>query len=205
MPPSFVRIKDRNPFPSPVIQSSFESIEAELTLEEGQSTSSILPSWERILEEAGCERAPLEGGEASSHPHGAIVDRKITWTKLGLGGCPNISTTTRGGERQSAWAAFIAPITSMPNLRIKSDATVSRVIIERGKAVGIEVLEHVPTWMGGRTRLRQLRLASKGAEIVLCCGAFRTPKLLMLSGVGPKEHLEDKGVPILVDMPQVSR
>lgn len=163
-----------------------------------------MPSWERILLEAGCERASLEGEEAASDSHGNIVDNKITWTKLGLGGCPNISTTRRGGERQSAWATFVAPITSMPNLRIKSDATVSRVIIERGRAVGIEVLEHVPTLMGGRTRLRQLRLAREAAEIVLCCGVFRTPKLLMLSGVGPKEHLEDKGVPVLVDMPQVS-
>ena len=92
----------------------------------------------------------------------------------------------------------------MPNLRIKDDAAVTRVIIEGGRAVGIEVLESVPSWRGVRTRVRKLRLAKSTAEIVLCCGVFRSPKLLMLSGIGPRKHLEEKGVPVVVDMPHVS-
>ena len=129
-----------------------------------------------------------------------------TWTKEGVGGCPMKRTTTRGGERQSAWAAFVSPVTTMPNLRVKDDAVVSRVIIEGERAVGVEVVESAPRrwWGGGGTRVRQLRLAKKKAEIFVCCGAFRSPKLLMLSGVGPRVHLEEKGVAVVVDMPQVS-
>ncbi|CAM9370780.1 unnamed protein product [Ascophyllum nodosum] len=155
-----------------------------------------------MLEEMGCKRASLTG-EGASLDSRSTDDKRITWTKEGLGGCANTRTTRRQGERQSAWAAFIAPVAAMPNLRIKSDSAVTRVIIERGRAVGIELLEYFPTWRGGRSRLRQLRLANEVAEIVLCSGVFRTPKLLMLSGVGPKEHLEDKGIPVLVNMPHV--
>ena len=189
---------------NPCAQASFESIESELTLEEPRSSSTVGLSWERMLEEMGCKRASLTG-EGASLDSRSTDDKRITWTKEGLGGCANTRTTRRQGERQSAWAAFIAPVAAMPNLRIKSDSAVTRVIIERGRAVGIELLEYFPTWRGGRSRLRQLRLANEVAEIVLCSGVFRTPKLLMLSGVGPKEHLEDKGIPVLVNMPHVSQ
>ncbi|CAN0455157.1 unnamed protein product, partial [Laminaria digitata] len=93
----------------------------------------------------------------------------------------------------------------MPNLRIKDDATVSRVIFEGGRAVGVEVLESTPSWRGARTRVRELRLAKQTAEIILCCGVFRTPNLLMLSGIGPREHLEEKGVPVVIDMPHMGQ
>ena len=106
-------------------------------------------------------------------------------------------TTTTDCERQSAWSAFVKPVTTMPNLRIKDDTAVSRVIIEGGRAVGIEVSESARSWRGVRTQVRQLRLAKDTAEVVLCCGVFRSPKLLMLSGIGPKKHLEDKGVPVV--------
>lgn len=154
-----------------------------------------------MLEEIGFEHS----SSAEQEEPNAENDRiEPTWTKEGLGGCPLKRTTTRGGERQSAWAAFISPVTAMPNFRVKDDATVSRVIIEGGRAVGIEVLEVVPKWKGGGTRVRRLRLANESAEIIICCGVFRTPKLLMLSGVGPRKHLEEKGVPVVFDMPQVS-
>ncbi|CAN0123907.1 unnamed protein product, partial [Laminaria digitata] len=177
------------------IEASFKSIEAELTLEELPPTGTVAPSCDRMLEEIGFERSPLPPGGESDEP---------TWTREGLGGCPMKRTTTKKGERQSAWAAFVKPVTTMPNLRIKDDATVSRVIIEGGRAVGIEVMESAPSWRGVRTRVRQLRLAKDTAEIILCCGVFRSPKLLMLSGIGPRKHLEEKGVSVVLDMPHVS-
>lgn len=186
-------------------QASFKSIEAELTLEELPTTGTVAPSCARMLEEAGFKSPPRPSSSRSEDGY-----TEPTWTRLGLGGCPMKRTTTRGGERQTAWSAFVRPVTTMPNLKIKDDAAVSRVIIEGGRAVGVEVVESAPGWwwwMGGgrrRTRVRQLRLAKDRAEIVVCCGAFRSPKLLMLSGVGPRRHLEEKGVPVVVDMPHVS-
>ncbi|CAN0037431.1 unnamed protein product, partial [Scytosiphon promiscuus] len=182
------------------IEASFKSIEAELTLEELRSTSTIAAAHNRILEEIGLQTAPPLPSSATD------IDgyTEPTWTREGIGGCPMKFTTTRGAERQSAWAAFVKPVTTMPNLKVKDDATVTRVIIEGGRAVGVEILESFPRWWGGRgTRVRQLRLAKERAEIVLCCGVFRSPKLLMLSGVGPRKHLEEKGVSVLVDLPNV--
>ena len=162
-----------------------------------------------MLEEIGIKRAlpaPTASDSSTTTANSAGYSDP-TWTKEGVGGCPMKRTTTRGGERQSAWAAFVSPVTTMPNLQVKDDAVVSRVIMEGGRAVGVEVVESVPRrWWGGGggTRVRQLRLAKEKAEIFVCCGAFRSPKLLMLSGVGPKEHLEEKGVTVVVDMPHVS-
>ena len=148
------------------MQASFKSIEAELTLEKLPPTRTVAPSCDRMLEKAGVERSPsLEGGE-SDEP---------TWTREGLGGWPMKRTTTTDCERQSAWSAFVKPVTTMPNLRIKDDTVVSRVIIEGGRAVGIEVLESARSWRGVRTRVRQLRLAKDTAKVVLCCGVFRSP------------------------------
>ncbi|CAM9120018.1 unnamed protein product, partial [Hapterophycus canaliculatus] len=170
------------------IEASFKSVEAELTLEELLSTSTIAASHNRMLEEIGLENAPPPPPSAGDNDGYT----EPTWTRTGLGGCPMKLTTTRGGERQSAWAAFVKPVTTMPNLKVKDDATVTRVIIEGGRAVGVEIVESSPRWWGGRgTRVRQVRLAKERAEIFVCCGAFRSPKLLMLSGVGPKEHLKD--------------
>ncbi|CBJ33402.1 glucose-methanol-choline oxidoreductase [Ectocarpus siliculosus] len=185
------------------IEASFKSIEAELTLEELPTTGTVAPSCARMLEEVGFKSPPRPSSSRSEDGY-----TEPTWTRLGLGGCPMKRTTTRGGERQTAWSAFVRPVTTMPNLKIKDDAAVSRVIIEGGRAVGVEVVESAPGWwwLGGRrrrTRVRQLRLAKDRAEIVVCCGAFRSPKLLMLSGVGPRRHLEEKGVPVVVDMPHV--
>lgn len=170
-----------------------------------------------MLEETGLKRAtapqPTPAQEGTGNPDPSSTNRthdehesytEPTWTREGLGGCPMKRTTTRGEERQSAWEAFVKPVTTMPNLKVKDDADVTRVVIEGGRAVGVEVVESSRRWWGGvSTRVRQLRLVKERAEIVLCCGAFRSPKLLMLSGLGPRKHLEEKGVPVLVDLPQV--
>eukprot|EP00752_Nemacystus_decipiens_P001947 g1874.t1 len=195
------------------IEASFKSIEAELTLEEQRTTGTIMPSCDHMFEEIGLKRSSPSSCLAESITTNTTTTTNLaeysepTWTKEGLGGCPMKRTTTRGGERQSAWAAFVGPVTTMPNLRVKDSAVVSRVIVEGGRAVGVEVVESLPRlwWGGGRTQVRQLRLAKEKAEIFICCGAFRSPKLLMLSGVGPREHLEEKGVGVVVDIPHVGK
>lgn len=178
--------------PLDLSQTSFESVEAELTLEDHQTSGTVKSTTDRMLEESGFEPPPVN------------INKEVTWTNQGLGQYPLKRTTTKGGERQSAWAAFVSPVADMPNLRIKDDANVSRIIIEGGRAVGIETSESVSIWKGGGTRVRQLRLAKETAEIILCCGVFRTPKLLMLSGVGPRDHLEEKGIEVVADLPQVN-
>lgn len=157
-----------------------------------------------MLEEVGVKRFSPPSSVAESTTMVDYTER--TWTNEGIGGCPMVRTTTRGGERQSAWAAFVSPVLFMPNLQVKENVIVSRIIIEGGRAVGVEVVESLPRrWWGGRgARVRQLRLAKAKAEIFVCCGALRSPKLLMFSGVGPRDHLEEKGIEIVAEVPHVS-
>ncbi len=142
-------------------QASFRSIEAELTLEEAENSSgTIAPACDRMLEEIGFKPPPLPPSSPAAAQGNNNNDAappgdgytEPTWTREGLGGCPMRKTTTRGGERQSAWAAFVAPVTTMPNLEVRDGAAVSRVIIEGGRAVGVELVEPAPRrwWRGGR-------------------------------------------------------
>lgn len=97
--------------------------------------------------------------------------------------------TIRAGRRHSTVRAFIDPVRRRQNLRIETDALVTRVLIEDGRAVGIEYRK------GGVTR--QLRARR---EVILCGGAINSPQLLMLSGIGPAAHLAEMGVPVLHDL-----
>lgn len=179
-------------------QASFKSVERELALEHVTSPGTVGPSCQRIFQQAGYEHVATATPNVPQND--ADEGEEVTWTKQGLHMNWTCTTTEGGKKRRTAWTTFVNPVMTMPNLRIKDDALVTRVVIEGGRAVGVELSERSRF---GR-RVRQLRFSSPVAEILLCGGAFRTPKLLMLSGVGPKEHLEEKGVPVMVDSPQVS-
>ncbi|CAM9492126.1 unnamed protein product, partial [Sphacelaria rigidula] len=187
------------------VEASFKSVETELVLERRQSPGSIGPSYDRMLQEVGFKFTPPPRQNASPNDDEEIEE---TWTTLGLKKHWKTTTTDDGTSRRTAWQTFVNPVMTMPNLKIRDDSLVSRVIIEDGRAMGVELLECGGSWRlwpGGRRRTRQLRFApGSTGEIVVCGGAFRTPKLLMLSGVGPRRHLEQKGVPVVVDSPHVS-
>ncbi|MET0183284.1 MAG: choline dehydrogenase [Caulobacterales bacterium] len=100
--------------------------------------------------------------------------------------------TIKDGERWSASAAYLKPALSRPNLSVISDARATRIVIEGGRAVGVE-------YAHGRHKLR----AYAGAEVLLCGGAMMSPQLLMLSGIGPAEHLHQLGIEVMLDQPEV--
>lgn len=100
--------------------------------------------------------------------------------------------TQRNGERLSAAKAYLGPQLSRPNLQIITDAQVTRILLENRHAVGVEYMQ------GGE--LKQLRAQR---EVLLCAGALQSPQLLMLSGVGPQEHLKDKGIEVVHHLPGV--
>ena len=99
------------------------------------------------------------------------------------------------GRRQSAAVAFLNPVKSRPNLTIRTRTRVRRVVFEGNRAVGVEV----KTADGATATIRARK------EVVLCAGALTTPKLLMLSGIGPAATLGKYGIPVLVDTPQVGQ
>jgi choline dehydrogenase len=99
--------------------------------------------------------------------------------------------TQRDGSRCSSAVAFLQPARARPNLRVRTHALVERVLIEHGRAVGVQ-LHHAR----GRETIR-------AGEIVLAGGAINSPQLLMLSGIGPADHLRERGITPVVDLPGV--
>ncbi|XP_047740953.1 glucose dehydrogenase [FAD, quinone] [Hyalella azteca] len=103
--------------------------------------------------------------------------------------------TVKDGLRQSAAESFIKPNLHRRNLRIQSDSQVTKVLFDRNlRAIGVEY-KH-------RNRVRR---AYARKEVVLSAGAVDSPKLLLLSGVGPRQHLEALGIRTLVDLPGVGQ
>ena len=103
-------------------------------------------------------------------------------------------TTTLNGRRCSAAVGYLKPALNRPNLTLRTGVFVNRIIIEHGRAKGIEIIE------GGVAK----RIDAT-SEVIITAGAIGSPKLLMLSGIGPAEHLKDVGVPVVHDLPGVGQ
>lgn len=101
-------------------------------------------------------------------------------------------TTTHEGERASTAATYLAAVRNSPLLTVATGALVHRVVVEGGRAVGV-------IWRDASG----LHEARATREVVLSAGALATPKLLMLSGIGPGEQLQRFGIPVQQDLPGV--
>ena len=98
-----------------------------------------------------------------------------------------------GDERRSSYVSFIKDAGRRENLTIMANARAHRVVFTVDKRARAVEFEHDG----------ELKRASATRQIVLCAGALETPKLLMLSGVGPAEHLREHGIPVVADRPCV--
>jgi choline dehydrogenase-like flavoprotein len=96
------------------------------------------------------------------------------------------------GRRHSTAAAFLSLSQTRPNLEVRSRACVTRLLFEANRAAGVEFLED-----GALHRVRVAR------EIVVASGAINSPRLLMLSGIGPADALSQHGIPVVTDLPGV--
>lgn len=102
-------------------------------------------------------------------------------------------TTTANGARQSAAMVFLRPLAGNANLRVVTDALVSAIVLENGAARGL-------SWV---TADGTSHAARADMEVILAVGALATPKLMMLSGLGPAAHLVELGITVVRDMPAV--
>ena len=102
-------------------------------------------------------------------------------------------TVTADGHRASAAVAFLDPIRDRETLTVKTGVRVSRIRIEKDRAVGVDAIAP-----DGRT----VRYDAEG-EVILSAGTLESPKLLMLSGIGPADHLGVHGIPVVQDLPGV--
>jgi choline dehydrogenase-like flavoprotein len=99
--------------------------------------------------------------------------------------------TQRDGVRCSSATAYLKPVRDRSNLEVRTRALVERVLIERGRAVGVQLRQ------GARTQ------RIEAGEVILAGGALNSPQLLMLSGLGPADHLRTHGIPVHADLPGV--
>lgn len=101
--------------------------------------------------------------------------------------------TQRDGRRCSSAVAYLKPALDRPNLTVLTKAFTKRVLLDGNRAHGVEVLYK--------------RKTSKfyGGQVVLCSGAINSPQILMLSGIGPKEHLQTVGIDVKHDLAGVGQ
>jgi choline dehydrogenase len=130
--------------------------------------------WEPLL--AACEAAGISFNPDANGPE--------------QDGVSQMEATVQGGGRVSAARAYLHPARARPNLTIATGAPVRRILVERGRAVGVE--------LPGRT-VRAAR------EVIICAGAYNSPQLLMLSGIGPADELRAVGIGPVHDLGGVGR
>ncbi len=101
--------------------------------------------------------------------------------------------TQRNGQRCSTAVAYLKPALKRPNLNVLTHALTTRLLVEQNIATGIEVSQ--------RGKSHQFR----AGQIILCGGAINSPQLLMLSGIGPADHLQQHDIPVVHELPGVGK
>ena len=110
-------------------------------------------------------------------------------------GVSMFQVTQKGGKRWSAADAFLRPALERPNLEVRTGVTVLGLELDGKRAVGVR-------YRGGRGGERSAHAAS---EVILAAGAIGSPQILLLSGIGPADHLRDVGIEPRHDLPGVGR
>lgn len=122
----------------------------------------------------------------------AGIPRTADFNGVQQEGCGYYQTTTGDSRRWSAARAYLRPARGRANLVVRTGAHATRVLIEGSRAVGVE-------YQGPDGR----HVARARAEVIVSGGAYGSPQLLQLSGIGPAQHLQDMGIAVLRDMPAV--
>ena len=124
-------------------------------------------------------------GEPYNHDFNAPTQRGVGFYQF----------MNRQGRRSSAAYAFIAPLERDPRLTLRLNAPVRRIVIANGRTVGV-------SYGDARGAERQ---AFAQSEVIIAAGSLVTPQLLMLSGIGPADHLREHGIACLVNLPGVGQ
>ncbi len=98
----------------------------------------------------------------------------------------------RDGQRQNMAKSYLYPVLAQANVTLLTNAHVDRIALDKGIATGVDF-----------THEGERRSVAANREVILCSGAFRTPQLLMLSGIGDQDHLKSVGIEPLVHSPEV--
>jgi choline dehydrogenase len=131
---------------------------------------------------AACLEAAVETGYRRASDISGGLEEGFGWTDLNI----------VEGKRQSAADAYLAPVLKRPNLDVVTDAVVHRLRIDDERCTGVEYRAGKETFTVGCS-----------GEVVLTAGSIGSPQLLMLSGIGPGQHLKEQGITEVLDLPGV--
>ncbi len=131
-------------------------------------------------------QAWIEAGVEAGH------GRNPDFNGAQTGGLGAYQLTLRGHWRCDANTAFLAPVRSRANLTVRTGVHVTRIVVEHGRATGVEWLEQ-----------GAVRQARAEAGVLLAAGALQSPQVLQLSGIGPADLLRQHGLPVHADLPEV--
>jgi choline dehydrogenase len=175
----------------------------------GWSFDDVLPFFRRSVHQMrGADRfhgtgGPLCVSDVAQHP---ICEAFIAaTTQLGFprnddfngasqDGVGYHQTTIRNGKRCSTAVGYLRPAMQRANLNVLTGALTEKILFEGRRAVGVTFRRH-----GGLCTARAAR------EVILCGGAVNSPQLLMLSGIGPQQHLAGFGIPVVHHLPGVGQ
>jgi len=132
-------------------------------------------------------RAFVEAGEQAGYP---VTGDYNGEQQEGFG---PFDATIYKGVRWSAATAYLRPALKRPNCNI-TRAFARRIVIEDGRAVGVEV-----------SRGNKIEIIKAGKEVIVAASSLNSPKLLMLSGIGPAAHLKEHGIEVVADRPGVGQ
>ncbi|MEU2929872.1 GMC family oxidoreductase N-terminal domain-containing protein [Streptomyces sp. NPDC007251] len=152
-------------------EDAFHAVGGPLTVSDGRSEHPLCSAFVQAAVQAGHKPNDDFNGE----------------TQFGVG---RYQLTQRGGLRCSTAVAYLHPALERPNLTVLSSALARRVVIEGGRATGVEV-----------ERAGTVGVVRAEREVILSAGAYESPKLLMLSGVGPATALSAFGIDVVRDLP----
>ncbi|MFF8375827.1 GMC family oxidoreductase [Streptomyces sp. NPDC015661] len=152
-------------------EDAFHGVGGPLTVSEGRSGHPLSSAFVQAAQQAG--------HKANDDFNGA--------DQFGVG---RYQLTQRGGLRCSAAVAYLHPALGRPNLTVLSASHARRVVVEDGRATGVEVER------GG-----DVEVIRAEREVILSAGAYESPKLLMLSGIGPAADLTAFGIDVVRDLP----
>ena len=158
----------------------------------GWSAGEVAPFFARALATLGCETATLDnppGAAFVAAAEQAGIPRADFSGARWQAGVGPVSFNRMGDRRRSTAIAYLLPLAQWgERLRVFSETKALRLLVEKGRVSGVAT---------DRGEFHA------GGEFILCAGAFHTPHLLLLSGIGPADQLRQHGIPLLLYLPGV--
>ncbi|MEM7562934.1 MAG: choline dehydrogenase [Pseudomonadota bacterium] len=128
----------------------------------------------------------LQAGKQAGH---AVTDDVNGYSQEGVS---RFEMSVEHGYRSTSARAYLHSQPKISNLDVITGAKVLKVLVEKGRAVGVEI-----------ARGRKTKKIRGHREVILSAGAFGTPQILMLSGIGPEVHLKERNIPVICDAAMV--